>query len=78
MSDEDEEVYGSYKLLPKEKIVELAEEIGKTNLRFNNYNALLKIAETYEQEGLNPQFYLNLFTGEFLVTSVEYMEKRFN
>lgn len=56
----------------------MAEDIGKTNLRHNQYATLLNMAAEYRNAGLVPRMFVHQLTGAMYVTSEERIRKTLN
>lgn len=72
--DDDEEsviVGDNFQLITRERIEEMRDEIGKTNIQHNPYNEVIKRADLFASEGLTPVIFYNLYVGGFVVTSEE-------
>jgi len=51
-----------------------AEEVGKTNLQWNVYQAVLDWCKEYEQAGLTPVVYTDIMMQSTMVTSQEHID----
>lgn len=86
MDDTDTEEYDinflgpepMYETVDIETLEEIAKRIGKTNATFNYADSLLKTVRMMQDEGLEPVVIHLTLTNSYMVTSQEFLDKKYN